>query len=104
MSIGRYAKEARLVWNAPLLHEADLFISEALDQHFGAEGKWHFYSVDKRSRPLVSRISKVIDRLKKRISKFSFMKAKKACYNTHRAMSLIPIRISSTFLLLIQFI
>jgi len=61
MSIGRYAKEARLVWNTPLLHEADPVISEAMDQDFGAEGKWHFYSVDKRSKPLVSRNSKVID-------------------------------------------
>ena len=77
MSIGSYAKEAIRVWNAPLLHEADPFISEALDQHLEEESKWHFYSVDKRSRPLVSRISKVIDMLKKRISKFSFIKAKK---------------------------
>ena len=31
---GRYAKEARTVWNAPLLHEACSFIKESLDQHF----------------------------------------------------------------------
>ena len=49
MSIGRYAKEARLVWNTPLLHEDYPFISENLDQHFGAEGKWHFYSDDKKA-------------------------------------------------------
>ena len=75
--IGRNAKEARLVWNAPLQHEADPFLKESMDQHFGPS-KWHyFYSVDKKNIPLVSRISKVIDRLKKRPSKFSFMKAKK---------------------------
>ena len=77
LSIGRYAKEARLVWNMPLQHEADAFLKESLDQHFGPGNKWHFYSVDKRNRPLVTRISKVIDRLKLRVSKFSFMKAKK---------------------------
>jgi hypothetical protein len=60
-----------------LQHEADPFVKEALDHHFGPGEKWHFYSVDKKNRPLVSRISKVIDRLKKRVSKFSFMKAKK---------------------------
>ena len=76
LSIGRYAKEARIVWNAPLQHEADHFLKESLDQHFGLV-KWHFYSVDKKNRPLVSRISKVIDKLKKRLSKFSFIKAKK---------------------------
>ena len=76
LSIGRYAKEARLVWNAPLQHETDPFLKESLDQHFGPS-KWHFYYVDKKNIPLVSRISKVIDRLKKRLSKFSVMKAKK---------------------------
>ena len=76
LSIGRYAKEASLVWNAPLQHEADPFLKESLDQHFGPS-KWHFYSVDKKNIPLVIRISKVIDMLKNNLSKFSFMKAKK---------------------------
>ena len=78
LSIGRYAKEARLVWNAPLLHEADPFLKEALDHHFGPGNKWHFYSNDKQNRILlVSRVSKVIDRLRKRLSKFFFMKQPK---------------------------
>ena len=61
--IGRYAKEARLVLNAPLQHEGDPFLKESLDQHFGL-AKSHFYSVDKKNRPLVNIFSKVIDRLK----------------------------------------
>ena len=77
LSIGRYAKEARLVWNAPLLHEADPFLNEALDHYFGPGKKWHFSSNDKQNRLLVSRVSKVIDRLRKRLSKFYFMKTKK---------------------------
>jgi hypothetical protein len=48
LSIGRYAKEARLVWNVPLQHEADPFLTESLDQHFGPS-KWHFYSADKKT-------------------------------------------------------
>ena len=76
LSIGRYAREARLVWNAPSQHEADPFLKESMDQHF-RPSKWHFYSGDKKNMPLVSKISKVIDRLKKRLSKFLFMKAKK---------------------------
>jgi len=76
LSIERYAKEVILVWNAPLQHEADHILKESMDQHFGL-AKWHFYSVDKKNRPLVSRISKVIDMLKKRLFNVSFMKAKK---------------------------
>ena len=75
--IGRYENEVRIVWNAPLLHEADSSTKESLDQHFGPGSKRHFYSVDKRTRPLVTKISKVNDMLKNRASKFSFMKAKK---------------------------
>ncbi len=60
-----------------MLHEADAFLKESLDQHFGPGSKWHFNFVDKRNRPLVTRIFKGIDRLKNRVSKFSFMKAKK---------------------------
>jgi hypothetical protein len=75
--MGRYAKEARLVWNTPLQHEADLFLKEALDHYFGPGKPWHFYSIDKQNRVLVSKVSKVIDRLRKRLSKFSFMKEKK---------------------------
>jgi hypothetical protein len=77
LSIGRYAMEARLVWNAPLQHEADAFLTESLDHFFGLGEKWHFHSVDTKNRPLVSVISKVIDKLRKRVSKFSFMKEKK---------------------------
>ena len=77
LSMGRYAKEARLVWNMPFQHEADLFLKEALDHYFGPGKPWHFYSIDKQNRVLVSKVSKVIDRLRKRLSKFSFMKEKK---------------------------
>jgi hypothetical protein len=75
--MGRYAKEARLVWNAPLQDEADPFLTEALVHFFGPGEKWHFHSVDSRNIPLVSIISKVIDKLRKRVSKFQFMKEKK---------------------------
>ena len=76
LSIGRYAKEARLGWNAPLQKEADPFLKKSLDQHFG-HVKLHFYSIDKKNIPLFNRISKVIDRLKTFLSKFFFIKAKK---------------------------
>jgi hypothetical protein len=75
--IGRYAKEARLVWNAPLLHEVNPFLKKGLDHHFGPGNKWHFYSNDKQNIVLVSRVSKVIDKLRKRLSKFFFMKQPK---------------------------
>ena len=52
LPMGRYAKEARLVWNAPLQHEADPFLKKSMDQHFGP-AKWHFYSVDNNIRSLV---------------------------------------------------
>jgi hypothetical protein len=51
--------------------------SESLDQHFGPGKPWHFYSIDKHNRLLVSRVSKAIDKLKNRLSKFFFMKMKK---------------------------
>jgi hypothetical protein len=75
--MGNYAKKARLVWNAPLQHEADPFLKEAFDHHFGPGKPWHFYSIDKQNRLLVSRVSKVIDRLKNRVSKFFFLRTKK---------------------------
>jgi hypothetical protein len=34
LSIGRYAMETRLVWNAPPQHEADAFLAESLDHFF----------------------------------------------------------------------
>ena len=77
LSMERYAMEARLVRNAPLQHEADPFLTEALDHFFGPEEKLHFHSVDTRNKPLVSIISKVIDELRKRVSKFVFTKGKK---------------------------
>ena len=77
LSMGRYAKEARLVGNLPLQHEVDLFLKEAMDHHFGPGKPKHLYSIDKQNKVLVSRVSKVIERLRKRLSKFSFMKEKK---------------------------
>jgi hypothetical protein len=79
--MGRYAKEARLVWNMPFQHEVDLFLNEALDHYFGTGKPWHFYSIDKQNRVLVSKVSKVIDMMRKRLSKFSFMKEKKEGYS-----------------------
>jgi hypothetical protein len=61
----------------PLQHEADLFLKKALDHYFGPQKPWHFYSIDKQNRVLVSKVSKVIVRLRKRLFKFSFMKEKK---------------------------
>jgi hypothetical protein len=73
----RYANEARIVWNAPLQHEADAFLCECLDHYFGEGKEWHFYSIDKKRRPLVSFVSRVVDRLMRCVSKFPFMKVKK---------------------------
>ena len=73
-----HANEARLVWNASLQHQAGDFLAEGLDHHFSEENKWHFWSLDQQQLPLVSLVSKVINRLKKRESKLAFMKAKKA--------------------------
>ena len=72
-----YANEAIIVWNEPLHHEADDFLKECLDHYFGEWIEWHFYNIDKQRQPLVSFVSKVIDRLVKCASKFPFMKAKK---------------------------
>jgi hypothetical protein len=72
-----YANEAIIVWNAPLPHQADPFLTECLDLHFREARKWHFWSIDKKNRPLVSLISKVIDRLMKRETKLEFMTYKK---------------------------
>jgi hypothetical protein len=73
-----YANEARIVWNAPLQHQADPFLTASLQHYFGAGNKWHFYSLDKKRRNLVSLTSKVIDRHMKMSSKLTFMTAKKA--------------------------
>ena len=45
----KYANEARIVWNAPLQHEADEFLCECVDHYFGEGKKWHFYSIDKKA-------------------------------------------------------
>jgi hypothetical protein len=73
----RYANEARIVWNGPMLHEADEFLKESLDHYFGEGKPWHFYSIDKKRRPLLSYVSKVVDRLMRCVSKFIFMRSKK---------------------------
>ena len=72
-----YANEARIVWNGPLQDEADEFLKECMDHYFGEGKEWHFYSIDKQRRPLVSFVSKVVDKLMKCASKSPFMKAKK---------------------------
>ena len=73
----RYANEARLVWNGPLQHEVDAFLTKCLNVHFGEGKPWHFYNGDKKQRPLLSFVSKDVDRLMKCISKLPFMRAKK---------------------------
>jgi hypothetical protein len=72
-----YANEAKIVWNAPLTHQADPFLTECLDIHFREAMKWHFWSIDKKNRALVSLISNAIDKLMKRETKLEFMTYKK---------------------------
>ena len=64
------------MWNAPLPHHADGFLTECLDGHFGANKKWHLYSQDSHNKMLVSVTSKVFDRLLKEKPKLSFMSLK----------------------------
>ena len=64
------------MWNAPLPHHADGFLTKSLDEHFGADKKWHFYSQDSHNKTLVNVTSKVVDRLLKEKSKLSFMTLK----------------------------
>jgi hypothetical protein len=72
-----YANEAILVWNAPLPHQADPFLTECLDIQFRETGLWHFWYIVKKNRALVSLIPKVIDSLVKRETKLEFMTYKK---------------------------
>ena len=64
------------MWNAPLLHHADGFLTGCLDKHFGVDKKWHFYFQDSHNRTLVNVTSKVVDTLLKEKSKLSFMTLK----------------------------
>jgi hypothetical protein len=34
-----YVNKARIIWNAPLQHEADAFLKESLDDCFGPDKK-----------------------------------------------------------------
>ncbi len=68
-----HANEARIMWNGPLPHHAGAFLTECLDQHFGPNKKWHFWSVDRKRRALVTLTAKVVNRLLKEKSKMSFM-------------------------------
>ena len=72
----KYSDEARIMWNAPLPHHADGFLTECLDEHFGENKKWHFYSIDYKRRGLVTVTSKVVDRLLQEKSKLMFMTLK----------------------------
>ena len=76
-TVDKSPNEARIVWNGPLQHEADAFLKECLDHYFGEGKEWHFYSIDKQRRPLVTFVSKVVDKLMKCVFKFPFMRAKK---------------------------
>ncbi len=64
------------MWNALLPHHADAYLTECLDNHFGANKTWHFYSLDNQNRTLVNVTSKVVDRLLEEKSKLSFMTLK----------------------------
>ena len=64
------------MWNAPLPHQADAYLTECLDDHFGPNKKGHFYSQDNKNRMLRNVTSKVVDRLQKEKSKLSFMTLK----------------------------
>jgi hypothetical protein len=64
-----YSNEAIIDRNASLPHQAYSFLTECLDIHFHEARKWHFWSIDKMNRALVSLISKVIDMLTKRETK-----------------------------------
>ncbi len=75
--------KARQVCNAPLQHEADAFLADSLDHFFGPGEKWHFHPLDPRNTPRVNVVSKMIDKLRKRVSKFSFMKEKKYLYDEY---------------------
>ena len=72
----KYSNEARIMWNAPLPHHADAFLTKCLHHYFGPNKKWNFLSIDKQQRALVTITSKVVDRLTKEESKLSFMIAK----------------------------
>ena len=72
-----YVNEARIAWNGPLHHEADELLKGCLNHYFGEGKPWHFYNIDKKKRPLVSYVSKVVDRLMKCIYNLTFIKAKK---------------------------
>jgi hypothetical protein len=37
------------MWNAPLPHHADAFLTGYLDQHFGPNKKWYFWSIEKKA-------------------------------------------------------
>ena len=71
-------QETVVDWAAPLMHEADHFISDALDIFF--EGKdWHFTAKDSNLSRQGKRFlsffeSKKLETLKKKTSKFSFIK------------------------------
>ncbi len=62
--------------NAPLPHHADAFLTKCLNQYSGPNKKWHFWSIDKKLKALVSTTSKVVDRLLKDKSNLSFMPMK----------------------------
>ena len=64
------------MWNSPLPHHADAFLTECLDHYFGPNYKRHFWSIDKKLRALVSSTSKLVDRPLKDKSKLSFMRMK----------------------------
>ena len=74
--IKRYAWESILDWNSPASHLADDFLLESLSE-LGKRNKANalkFTSVDNRGvNRLKTVVSAVIDRMKRRKRKFSFM-------------------------------
>jgi hypothetical protein len=76
LSFNKYGMESIIVWNAPIPHKADAFLSAAVDLYFkGKKHGWRFFSVDtNRNRVAAARTnSVVIDRHLKEQSKFPFM-------------------------------
>eukprot|EP00959_Pyramimonas_sp_CCMP1952_P405251 8493602-Pyramimonas_sp.AAC.1 len=67
-----YAKEATVHWNGPVTHEAESFLTKALNKHFDGK-EWRFWHTYGRDRYYKAKVSTVLDRKLAEKSKFSFM-------------------------------
>ncbi len=57
--------EAKIMWNSPLQHHTNAFLTECLDEHFGAKNKWHVWSIDQHKIPFGFVTFIVVDSLMK---------------------------------------